>query len=397
VFRFSQRLPDLATNRLADAIRRRRDSGRPLIDLTESNPTRVGLDYPIELLRPLAGARALTYLPSPFGAFDARRAVADDYARHDLDVSPERIVLTASSSETYSLLFKVLCDAGDDILVPRPSYPLFDALARLDSVTTRPYDLEYQGRWSVDFESVERALTPRTRAVLAVSPNNPTGSYVRRDELDRLAAIAAENGAALIVDEVFADYELEAGAKAAAGRAVLCHDALTFSLGGMSKALGLPQVKLGWMVAAGPDGLVGAALHRLEHVCDTYLSVSTPVQVAAAELFRTATNVREQIANRVRDNYRDLRIQTAAIPSCRTLPSEGGWYAVVQVPSLESEESLALRLLDNGVLAHPGYFFDFPRESFLIVSLLPRSDAFRDGVARMLRHFACTTNADRHV
>jgi aspartate/methionine/tyrosine aminotransferase len=395
---FSNRLPsNLATNRLTEAIQRFRASGRPLIDLTESNPTRAGFEYPADLLTSLADPRGLTYVPSPFGLPAARAAVAGEYARQGTNVAPDRVILTASSSEAYSLLFKLLGDAGDEILVPRPSYPLFDYLTRLDLIASRPYELEYHGRWIVDVDGIERALTARTRAVLIVSPNNPTGSFVTRDELDRLAAICAPRQIALIADEVFADYELEPGAAASAGRAAAQHDALTFALGGLSKSAGLPQMKLGWIAVGGPDPHVAAALSKLEHICDTYLSVSTPAQVAAPELLRAGARLRAQIADRVRENYRQLKMETAAVPSCVALKSEGGWYSVLQVPSLEPEEYLVLRLLDAGVLVHPGYFFDFPRESYLILSLLPPSDAFRDGLMRILRHFACSASPDHHV
>jgi alanine-synthesizing transaminase len=386
---FSSRNPaNLAPNRLAEALRACRAQGRPFIDLTETNPTRAGFDYPADLLAPLADARALRYDPLPAGALDARQAVAADYARRGQSVAPERIVLTSSTSEAYSLLFKLLADAGDEVLVPRPSYPLFDHLTRLDLVATRPYDLDVHGAWSIDFASLERALTPRTRAVLVVSPNNPTGSFITCGELDRLAALCAPREIAIIADEVFADYELEAGAANGAGRAATRRDVLCFALGGLSKSVGLPQVKLGWMAVGGPDRLVDAALQRLELICDTYLSVSTPAQVAAAGLLARGAAIRAQIAARVAANYRWLESAAAAAPSCRVLPGAGGWSAVLQVPSLESEEALVIRLLTlGGVLAHPGYFFDFPRASFLIVSLLPSNAVFADGVARVLGHF----------
>jgi aspartate/methionine/tyrosine aminotransferase len=389
---FSTRIPaNIAPNRLAAALRAVRAQGRPFIDLTESNPTRAGFFYPPDLLAPLADARALRYEPSPFGRADARAAVAADYARQGLSVSAERIVLTAGSSDAYSLLFKLLANAGDEVLVPRPSYPLFDHLTRLDLLVTRPYDLDIHGAWSIDVASVERAMTPRTRAVLVVSPNNPTGSFVRQAELDRLAALCAPRDIAIIADEVFADYELEAGAAAAAGRVASRRDVLSFALGGLSKSAGLPQVKLGWIAAAGPDALVDAALERLELVCDTYLTVSTPAQLAAAELLQRGAGIRRQIAARVAANYRSLRSAVAGTPSCGALRSDGGWYAVLQVPSLAAEEDLVLELLTaDGVLTHPGYFFDFPRESFLVVSLLPPEASFADGVARVLRHFACS-------
>lgn len=392
---FSDRVPrELTANRLSASVAALGAQGRQIVDLTESNPTRAGFDYPSDLLAPLADARALRYDPRPSGAPDARQAVSADYARQGVAVAPERIVLTASTSDGYAMLFKLLADAGDEVLVPRPSYPLFDHLTRLDLVVARSYDLDVHGAWAIDFASVERAFTTRTRAVLVVSPNNPTGSFVTHDELDRLAALCAPREIAIIADEVFADYELEAGAAKRAGRAASRRDALSFALGGLSKSVGLPQVKLGWMAVGGPERLVAEALERLELIGDTYLSVSTPVQVAAAELLTRGAAVRSQIAARVRANYRWLHAAAAAVPSCRVLGSDGGWYAVMQVPSLESEEDLVVRLLTSDlVLTHPGYFFDFPRESFLIISLLPPPAIFAEGVARVLRHFDCPSPA----
>lgn len=389
---FSSRLPpQLAPNRLAQALARAREANRRILDLTESNPTNAGFEYPSDLLAPLADPAALQYDPQPFGAMDARIAVAQEYERHGIDVPPDRIVLTASTSDAYSQLFKLLADAGDEVLVPRPSYPLFEHLTRLDLIVARSYDLEYHGSWSIDFASVERALGPRVRALLVVSPNNPTGSFITRDELDRLAAICAARDIAIVADEVFADYELAVDARAGAGRALQRPGVLSFTLGGLSKSVGLPQVKLGWMAAAGPATLVAAALERLELICDTYLAVSTPVQTAAGPLLTAGAAVRRQIADRVRANYLSLQSAAAAVPSCRVLRADAGWSAVMQVPALESEEDLVLRLLTaDGVLVHPGYFFDFPRESFLIVSLLPRPPEFAEGIGRLLRHFDCT-------
>ena len=390
---FSSRIPaNLAPNRLTEALRALRARRQPFIDLTESNPTRAGFEYPSDLLARLADARALRYAPSPLGVMEARRAVAADYDRQGITVPPERIALTASTSDSYSLLFKLLANAGDEVLVPRPSYPLFDHLTRLDLVATRDYGLDVHGSWSIDFASLERAITPRTRAVLVVSPNNPTGSFISADEIDRLAAICAPRDIAIVADEVFADYELEPGAAGRAGRVTTRRDVLSFALGGLSKSVGLPQVKLGWMAVGGPDRLAAEALDRLELVCDTYLAVSTPVQIAAAELLHRGTAVRAQIASRIVANYRALQAAAAGVPSCRVPRSEGGWSAVLRVPSLEPEEDLVLRLLADGVLTHPGYFFDFPRESFLIVSLLPPEASFADGVSRVLRHFECETS-----
>jgi aspartate/methionine/tyrosine aminotransferase len=391
---FSSRTPsNLTPNRLAQAVARRRAEGRDILDLTESNPTRAGLAYPADLLAPLGDSRGLVYAPHPFGAMSARSAVAADFGRRGLEVAADRVVLTTSTSESYAVLFKLLGDAGDEVLVPRPSYPLFDHLASLELVTARPYDLEYHATWTIDFDSVERAWTGRTRAVLIVSPNNPTGSFVKTHELDRLSHLCEERGAAIIADEVFAGYDLEWGATAKAARVLDVSRALTFSLGGLSKSVGLPQVKLGWIAVGGPDAIVDGALARLELICDTYLSVSTPVQLAAGELLARGVTLRGEIAARVAANYRHLQNEVRGVPACRVLYSEGGWSGVLQVPSLETEEALILRLLtSDGILVHPGYFFDFPRESFLVLSLLTPETPFREGVRRLLRRVACGIN-----
>lgn len=385
---FSSRVPRTFTpNRLTSALDAQRRAGRRVVDLTQSNPTRAGLAYPPDLLVPLADPRGLVYRPHALGLPEARAAVAADYARRGIRVEPERIVLTASTSEAYSLLFKVLCDPGDEVLVPRPSYPLFEHLTTLDAVSAVPYALDYHGDWSIDIDSLERAVTPRSRAVLAVSPNNPTGSYLKRAELDALERVAAERDLALIVDEVFADYRLPDGDAAAFASPLAGVRALTFCLGGLSKSIGLPQAKLAWIAVAGPSAAIGDALGRLEFVCDTYLSVSTPVQ-AATELLTSGAPVRQAIQERVLTNFRHLRAAVGAAPACRVLRAEGGWYGVVQVPSLSTEEELVLDLLQgDGVLVHPGYFFDFPRESFLVVSLLPRAAEFAEGVAAIVRRF----------
>ena len=386
---FSRRVPDdLAPNRLAQAVERLRIDRRSIIDLTESNPTRARFDYPADLLAPLADPRALTYPPEPFGSRIARSAVAAEYSRRGLAVAPEQIVLTASTSEAYSLLFKLLCDPADDVLVPRPSYPLFEHLTRLDAIVARRYDLEYHGLWSIDVGSIERRFSERTRAVLVVSPNNPTGSFLKPSELEAIAAICSERGAVIIADEVFADYELTPGASRAAGQVLARTDVLVFGLGGLSKSVGLPQAKLGWVAVAGPEPKVREALARLELVCDTYLSVSTPVQVAAAELLERGRSIRAQIQRRIAANHAFLIRRAAETPACRVLKADGGWYGVLQVPSLGSEEDLVLALLgQHHVLVHPGYFFDFSRGSFIIVSLLPPEPLFREGVARICRHF----------
>jgi alanine-synthesizing transaminase len=389
---FSTRIPaSLESNRLTQALERLREQNRPIIDLTESNPTRAGFDYPADLLGALSNPRALTYTPEAFGLLEARRAVAAEYARRGIAIAPDHIALTASTSEAYSLLFKVLCDPGDEVLTPRPSYPLFEHLTHLDGVASRPYDAEYHGAWSINLASVEQACSDRTRALLVVSPNNPTGSFVKPPELDSMAAICADRDLAIIGDEVFADYELVPGTAAASGRILTQRDALVFSLGGLSKSVGLPQVKLGWIAVGGPPAKARRALERLELACDTYLSVSTPVQMAAAELLDRGSVLRRQIQSRIVANYQRLKELAGNAPACRVLHAEGGWSAVLQVPSLGSEEDLVVDLLMNdSVLTHPGYFFDFQQESFLILSLLVPEAAFVEGVSRILRHFDCS-------
>jgi alanine-synthesizing transaminase len=385
---------DLRPNRLTVALQERKAAALPVLDLTESNPTRAGFVYSEDLLAPLADPRGLRYVPAPLGLLDARRAVAADYARRGVAVDPSCIALTSSTSEAYSLLFKLLASPGDEILVPRPSYPLFDHLTALDGLIPRAYDLDYHGSWSIDFASLDSALDPKTRAVLIVHPNNPTGSFVSKDDRERLASVCARHDLALIADEVFADYAIEPDA---AGDSVLARDdVLVFALGGLSKSIGLPQLKLAWVATAGPGAIVREALSRLELVCDTYLSVSTPVQLAAPELLRSGAGVRAQIAARVRSNYARLRTLVGEVPSCRLLRAEGGWYAVVQVPSFQSEEELVIDLLvEDGVLVHPGYFFDFPRETFVVVSLLPAEDVFASGVGRLLARATATNRVER--
>ncbi|HKW02191.1 MAG TPA: pyridoxal phosphate-dependent aminotransferase [Vicinamibacterales bacterium] len=379
---FSSRLPaTLAPNLVSQAVAALRQSGVPLLDLTETNPTVVGLPYPDDVLAPLSDSRARVYAPDPRGLADARAAIAADYAPRAA-VSPDRIVLTSSSSEAYAALFKVLCNPGESVLVPHPSYPLFELLTGLEGVDAHPYALEYHGTWSIDRDSLEQALDARARAVLVVSPNNPTGSMLRSDDREWLAALCARRGLAIISDEVFADYPL--APRADASSLVGESRALTFVLGGLSKSAGLPQVKLGWMLVGGPQALVTDALERLELVADTYLSVSTPVQVAAGKLIASGRGIRAAIAARVRENLDALRRAVVDHPAITLRDPEGGWSAVLEVPATMSDEALVLRILEARVLVHPGYFFDFTRGAFLVVSLLPRPEVFRDAIARAL-------------
>jgi aspartate/methionine/tyrosine aminotransferase len=380
---FSSRVPsDLTPNRLSHAVQRVRAAGPPLLDLTATNPTAAGIPYFSSLLAPLADAAALRYDPSPLGLHSARSAIAREYRRHGINVAPEAIVLTASTSEAYSVLFKLLCAPdGDAVLLPVPSYPLFDHLTRLEGVRPIPYRLEYDGRWGIDFDTLDRGWIDTVRAVLAVSPNNPTGSILTAAESAALEERCASRDAAVIVDEVFADYPIS-------DRPPLPHHrpvCLAFRLGGLSKSAGLPQVKLGWIAVEGPDSLVQGALDRIELICDTYLSVSTPVQLAAPALIAAGVEVRERILDRVRRNERELRRLIEAYPSILGLPCEAGWSAIVRVPSTRSEEDLVLELLErDSVLVHPGFFFDFPHEAFLVVSLLPEPSVFVEGISRVL-------------
>jgi alanine-synthesizing transaminase len=380
----SSRLPaSLEPNALARAIDAHRRRGGSIADLTETNPTRAGLTYPPDLLAPLADPRALEYDPQPLGLWSARAAVAADFRRRGTVISADRVALTSSTSEAYALLFKLLCDAGDSVLVPRPSYPLFDHLTQLESVSAVPYALEYHGAWRIDIDSIARAATDRVRAILVVSPNNPTGSFLHRDDLAALSAIAGANGWPIIGDEVFADYPLDPSPDAAS--VLSGADVLTFSLGGLSKSAGLPQLKLGWIGFGGPSARVDEALASFEIIADTYLSVSTPVQAAAADLIAQGAGIRAQIAARTRRNLEALRRQAAAFPSVNVLRVDGGWSAVLQVPATRTEEALVLELLDkDNVLVHPGYFFDFPREAFLVVSLLVEPRQFDAAIARVL-------------
>jgi alanine-synthesizing transaminase len=381
---FSSRVPDdRAPTRVARALAAARQRGG-LLDLTISNPTRAGIPYPAHLLAPLSDPASLIYRPEPFGVAAARDAVAATYAARGVTADRERIVLTASTSEGYSILFKLLCDPGRSaVLTPVPSYPLFDHLARLDGVEERRYTLAFHGAWSVDAASLDRAWTPETRAVLAVSPNNPTGSVLDAEDADELVSRCAERGAALIVDEVFHDYPLHGAI--AEPPALAAPPCLVARLGGLSKSVGLPQVKLGWIAIDGPPDLVGEALDRLELIADTYLSVSTPVQIAAPALLREGTAVREAIRARIRTNYASLHRLAGGVSSVTVLPAEAGWSAVLRVPATRTEEDLVIALAEqDGVAVQPGYFFDFPHEAFLIVSLLPEPEVFARGVARVL-------------
>ena len=375
---FSNRVPsDRRPNAFTSALARAKARG-PVVDLTTTNPTSAGFVYPPDLLAPLGDAAGLAYVPAAFGLDDARAAVAETYHVRGLEISASHVVLTASTSEAYSLLFKLLCDAGSRVLTPVPSYPLFDHLTALDAVDQGRYHLDSHGNWTVDFHSLDAAWNDRTRCVLAVTPNNPTGSILRDADADELVQRCAGRDAALILDEVFRDYVFSGPLGEPAS--LRQPSALTFRLGGLSKTVGLPQIKLGWIAVQGPEHAVADALDRLELICDTYLSVSTPVQLAARRLLDRGAAVRTQIQERIRRNYAALGARLAD-SSASVLAADGGWSAVIRVPATRPEEALVQDLLErDAVVVHPGYFFDFPSEAFLVVSLLPMPDLFDRGV-----------------
>ena len=374
---------DPRPNRLTRAIAAKRAAGARLLDLTESNPTHAGLYYPAEIVRAFADSRMLAYEPAPAGTPEARHAVSAWYAARGHAVPVERILLTASTSEAYAYLFKLLTNPGDEILVPRPSYPLFEFLADMESVAVGQYPLVYHGGWSIDLHALASAITPRTRAIVLVNPNNPTGNYVKRGELSALTALGASRGVALISDEVFADYALTGDADRVATLAGV-EECLAFSMSGLSKVAGLPQMKLGWMVVSGPAGLRAEAWEKLEWIADTYLSVSTPVQCAASRLLAAGADVQRQIRQRALANLAFARGAVAGSPA-NILAVEGGWYITLQVPRIRTEEEWTLVLLEHAdVLVQPGYFYDFESEAYLVVSLLTAPDVFREGLTRIV-------------
>jgi alanine-synthesizing transaminase len=357
--RFSSRLNwTERPNALSLAIEQRRALGLEILDLTESNPTRAGIPYDdAAILAALGDPRSLRYEPSPEGLDEARAAVAN-YA----GVDPTRVLLTASSSEAYSLLFKLLCNPGDEVLVPRPSYPLFEFLAALDSVHVVQYPLHYHEGWWLDVDALRASITPRTRAIVTVHPNNPTGSYTKPNELDALTSL----GLPIISDEVFLDYALTGHQESLASETRVP----VFALGGFSKALGLPQMKLGWILHNGSSEIC----HRLSLIADTYLSVSAPIQHAAARWLHLRPAFRQAMMKRLRGNLE-------LVPEA--LRVEGGWYAILRLPATRSEEEWALALLNRGILVQPGYFYDFETEPYAIVSLLTSADVFKEGVRRI--------------
>jgi aspartate/methionine/tyrosine aminotransferase len=334
--------------------------------MAETNPTRAGIDYPLDALaEAMARAARVAYTPDPRGLLSAREALSDR-----LGCSPDDLVLTASTSEAYAFLFKLLCDPGDAIAMPTPSYPLLEHLSALESVSIRPYALEFHRRWEIETSRIDNNV----RLIAVINPNNPTGSFVSAAEQDAIAAL----GRPIVSDEVFLEYPLEGN-----GSSFIRDDVLTFLLGGLSKSAGLPHFKLAWIRVSGPANLKRDAIAALELVADNFLSVSTPVQAALPDLLKIAPSIQSAIAARIRRNLDQLR--SVAIPSMRVLPVEGGWSAVLRIPNTESDEDFALRLVErDGVAVHPGYFFDFESDGYLVISLLTEPGTFDEGVSRLL-------------
>lgn len=358
--------------------------GRQVLDLTVSNPTRVGLAYDAEsILKSLVSLGAMDYDPQPKGLRSAREAVVDYYRQHEaFNVDAESLVLTTSTSEGYWYVLRLLCNPDDEILVPRPSYPLFEFLADLADVKLVPYPLLYDHGWQMDFPSLYQAVNHRTRAVVVVHPNNPTGSYVKSEERTALNKFCREHELALMVDEVFLDFSIDGAPQPtfAANQEVL-----TFTLSGISKISALPQMKLAWIVASGPREQVNPALARLEIIADTYLSLNAPVQLAAPVLLAQRKNIQPVLVDRLRSNLAELDRQLAAQKACQRLEVEGGWYAVWRVPATKSDEELAIQLLrEQSVVVHPGHFYDFASAGYFVLSLITPPAVFREGVGRVL-------------
>ena len=372
-------------NRLSSLAAEKRLRGESIIDLTESNPTQCEFSYPSkEILSALTEPSIVSYQPEPRGLLSARKAIAEYYAVHGIAITPEQIILTSSTSEAYSFLFKLLCNVGDEVMVPQPSYPLFEYLCQLNDITLRQYRLAYDGEWHIDFASLQAQFSDRTRAIVLVHPNNPTGSYLKQNEFDQICSLASEHHSSLIADEVFGPYDMSPD--------VHCANILTsqsfvplFSLNGISKLLGLPQLKLSWIVVDGNLQQRDEALNRLDIIADTFLSVNTPVQVALPKLLRCSSDIGNQIRLRIQTNYRLLQ-KVFADSSTSVLRVEGGWYSILQLPQKYSDDYWAEEILTHqNILIQPGHFFDMEQKSCIVISLLSVSDLFDDALLRLQR------------
>ena len=373
---------NLKPNRLSEALERHRSSGRRLLDLSASNPTECDFNYDASaILQALGNPASLQYHPDPRGLKSARQAVADYYAEHGEHISVDDLLLTASTSEAYSFIFRLLCNPGDELLIPTPSYPLFDFLADVNDVKRIRYPLFYDHGWHIDVHALKQAVTPRTRGVIVVHPNNPTGHFTKPEEVAQLNQICSSNQMAIIADEVFLDFSLAGKPKSFVGNT----GALTFTMSGISKISGLPQMKLAWLVTSGPEAVRRESLARLEMIADTYLSLNAPIQLAAPVLLQQRKHFQEQLMARVRANLAALDAQLAKEKRLDRLNVEGGWYAVLRVPATRPDEDLAIELLErHDVYVHPGHFYDFPGDGYLVVSLIAPELEFAEGMGRIL-------------
>ena len=399
----------LTPNRLSVVIAERRAKGLPFIDLTQSNPTHCGFSVNAQgVIEALVNSYSLAYEPDPHGPLYARRAVAGYYAERDIQVDPEQIFLTTSTSEAYSYVFRLLANPGDNVLVPRPSYPLFDFLARLNDLELLSYPLMYYQGWRIDVEALLMRLNTRTKAVLVVHPNNPTGCFVRGKDLAVLTGCSQRRPLAIVADEVFADYAFVAPVPRAAALPISSgaadrvlsfaaeSEALTFTLSGLSKISAVPQMKLAWVIVSGPEEVRRAALARLEVIADTYLALSAPLAHALPELLESRRQVQPQILDRVRLNLRWLDEQLSRGAAVTRLETEGGWYVILRLPAVRTDEEWAMELLrQDGVLVHPGHFYDLPYESHLVVGLLPLTENFQQGMLKVLARVSDELNASR--
>jgi alanine-synthesizing transaminase len=377
---------NLETNRLSVALSAHRAAGKPLIDLTISNPTECGFAYDEQaILGALGNPATLKYEPNPRGLVGAREAVKRYYAERGAIVSSDDIFLTTSTSEAYSYVFRTLCNPDDEVLIPEPSYPLLEFLADIQDVRLVRYPLFYDHGWQIDFHALDQAIMPRTRGVIVVHPNNPTGNYCKPEEMRKLSEICAGQGIAIIADEVFLDFALGGDRQATFASN---SGALTFTMSGLSKICGLPQMKAAWLVVGGPESLKKDAAGRLEVIADTYLSMNAPIQWALPTLLGQRREFQRQLMERVKENLAELDRQLARQKHCSRLQVEGGWNAVIRVPATRSDEELALELLAaKGVYVHPGHFYDFPSEGFVVVSLISPKRDFAEGTGMLLSMF----------
>jgi alanine-synthesizing transaminase len=374
---------NLERNKLSEALAKRRSSGLPLIDLMQSNPTQCGFHFdPQKILAALNNPASLSYDPDPQGLPQAREAVAAYYRSRNYQISIDDIFLTTSTSEAYSFLFRILCNPGDELLIPQPGYPLFSFLAGIQDVSLVRYPLIYDCGWQIDFHSLQQSITPRTRGIIVVHPNNPTGHFCKPNEIERLNQICSERQIAIISDEVFLDFSLESGIPRTFASNI---EVLTFTMSGLSKISGLPQMKVAWLTVAGPHALKQQAIARLEMIADTYLSMNAPIQLALPVLLEQRHPFRQQWLTRIQNNLAGLDKTLESQKLCTRLKLEGGWYAVIKAPSTEGDDELALELLiTRGVYVHPGHFYDFPADGYWVVSLITPEQELATGIDALL-------------